>query len=46
MSLLALVLIVSIVCGLLALVGWIGERKRRPMARYSARWPTPKGWER
>ena len=45
-GLLALVLIVSGVCGILALLGFVFERKHDPLERMEKRWPRTKGWER
>jgi hypothetical protein len=46
-SLVALALIISLVCGVLALAGWLAERKQPdPITRYQARWKTQgfRGW--
>jgi hypothetical protein len=46
-ALIATVLILSAFCGLLGLIGWLVERKRRdPMAHYQTRWQIKgfRGW--
>lgn len=45
-SLYALVLIVSVVCGGLALLGWLVEKKEGPLEKLDRRFPRTKGFER
>lgn len=42
----ALMMIVSGICGVLALLGWLFERSDDPLERFEHRWPRTKGWER